>query len=230
MIQRDVFVSYSHPDKECAFELVAQLESDGLGVWIAPRDVSPASDWAEEIIDAISSARIMVLVFSAHCNNSPQVRREVERAVHRQVPLLPFRIEDVLPARSLEYFLSTQHWLDAFPAPRTPYYVRLSRHISALLNATTGTRAAFVPKPIADDTAVAPQNDGAPKPRVWTSPELDHLEKNLAYYVGPVAKHLVKRAAARAASRDELLQLLASEVDAGAARQRFVELCHPPAQ
>jgi hypothetical protein len=51
-------------------------------------------------------------------NHSAQVRREVERAVHKQVQILPFRIEDVLPSKSLEYFLSSQHWMDAFPPPR----------------------------------------------------------------------------------------------------------------
>jgi hypothetical protein len=214
MIQRDIFVSYSQPDRECAFQLVAQLEADGLGVWIAPRDISPAGDWAAEIIEAISAARMMVLVFSSHCNDSPQVRREVERAVHREVPVLPFRIEDVLPARSLEYFLSTQHWLDAFPPPRGPYYARLSTHITSLLNATTGTRAAFVPKPIPAETR-APYDAAA----------LELLEKKLAYHVGPMARLLVKRATVRASNREDLIRLLAAEVDSTAARQQFIDAC-----
>ncbi|HTT06634.1 MAG TPA: toll/interleukin-1 receptor domain-containing protein [Steroidobacteraceae bacterium] len=217
MSGRDVFVSYSQPDRQCAVDLVAQLESDGLGVWIAPRDVTPAADWAAEIIDAICAARVMVLVFSSHCNDSPQVRREVERAVHRQVPLLPVRIEEVLPARSLEYFLSTQHWLDAFPPPRAPHYARLSAHIAALLRTPTsgyasGRAAAYV--------------GGAGVPRGCSAPELDQLEKHLAYYVGPIAKLLLKRATARAGSREEVLQLLALEVHPPAARQQFIDRCH----
>ena len=88
----DLFVSYSQPDREAAFALVQRLEARGISVWIAPRDVSPAADWAAEIIDAISSARLMVLVFSGSSNDSSQVRREVERAVHKQLPILPFRI------------------------------------------------------------------------------------------------------------------------------------------
>ncbi|MGB9331106.1 MAG: toll/interleukin-1 receptor domain-containing protein, partial [Steroidobacteraceae bacterium] len=122
---RDVFVSYSVPDRDCAFELVTRLEARGLSVWIAPRDISPTAEWAEEIIDAISSARLMVLVFSSHSNSSPQVRREVERAVHKQLPVLPFRLEDIVPSKSLEYFLSSQHWLDGCPPPREPHYERL---------------------------------------------------------------------------------------------------------
>ena len=225
MIQRDIFVSYSQPDRECAFQLVTQLEADNLGVWIAPRDISPASDWAAEIIEAISAARVMVLVFSSHCNHSPQVRREVERAVHRQVPVLPFRVEDVLPAGSLEYFLSTQHWVDAFPPPLAPHYARLSTKIAALLDATTATRAALLANPIPHSPPTPLHNGEPTTPHFWTASELEALEKHLAYYVGPVAKHLVKRAVARARSRDDLLQSLASEVDSEPQRQRFIEAC-----
>jgi hypothetical protein len=81
----DVFVSYSQSDHDAAHELVARVESTGIRCWIAPRDITPVADWAEEIVDAIAASRVMVLVFSASANNSPQVRREVERAVHRGV-------------------------------------------------------------------------------------------------------------------------------------------------
>lgn len=223
MIKRDVFVSYSQPDRECAFQLTAQLEAQNISVWIAPRDIAPAADWAEEIIEAISCARVMVLVFSAHCNASPQVRREVERAVHRQVPVLPFRIENVLPARSLEYFISTQHWLDAFPPPREPHYARLTAHITALLKGTA---------PLSTPPADLPMTGGPP---ALTSSrnsllsldvrEVESLERRLAFYVGPVAKYLVKRAAAKAVDREDLTRILAAEVDGAPARKQFLEAC-----
>ena len=123
---RDIFVSDSQPGRDCAFELTHVLEAKGFTVWIAPRDVSPAAEWAAEIIEAISAARVMVLVFCASSNNSPQVRREVERAVHKDLRVLPFRIENVMPSRSREYFLRSQHWLDGFPPPREDHYERLS--------------------------------------------------------------------------------------------------------
>jgi hypothetical protein len=223
VIRRDVFVSYSHPDRECAFQLTAQLEAEGIGVWIAPRDISPAADWAEEIIEAISCARLMVLVFSAHCNASPQVRREVERAVHRQVPVLPFRIEDVLPAKSLEYFLSTQHWLDAFPPPREPHYAKLTAHIAALLKETVSLNT-----PLAD----LPMTGSSSAPVIGRNSllsldvtEIESLERRLAYYVGPVAKYLVRHAAAKAVDREDLTRMLAAEVEAAPARKQFIEAC-----
>jgi hypothetical protein len=223
VIRRDIFVSYSQPDRECAFQLTAHLEAQGIGVWIAPRDISPAADWAEEIIEAISCARLMVLVFSAHCNESPQVRREVERAIHRQVPVLPFRIEDVLPAKSLEYFLSTQHWLDAFPPPREPHYARLTAHLAAWLKGAVSLHAPPASLPLTPSSSgpVAGRNSLVS----LDVTEIESLERRLAHYIGPVAKYLVKRAAAKAVDREELTQMLAAEVEAAPARKQFLEAC-----
>jgi hypothetical protein len=221
--KRDVFVSYSHPDRECAFQLTAQLEAQGIGVWIAPRDISPAADWAEEIIEAISCARLMVLVFSAHCNVSPQVRREVERAVHRQVPVLPFRIEDVLPAKSLEYFLSSQHWLDAFPLPREPHYARLTAHIAMFLKGTVSLNSPPPDQPMAGSSSAPVSARNSLLSLDVT--EIESLERRLAYYVGPVAKYLVKRAATKAVDREDLTRMLAAEVEGAPARKQFLEAC-----
>ncbi len=218
-----VFVSYSQPDQDRALELVAHLEAAGINVWIAPRDISPAADWAAEIIDAISTARIMVLIFSAHSNVSPQVRREVERAVHKQVPVLPFRIEDVLPSRSLEYFLSAQHWLDAFNGPREPHYARLCAHLATLLgsSATAPDRA--------DPTAtVEVRTAGITQPafsRSLSATELQALELQLARHVGPVARLLVRRALPKAADWNQLTQQLAGELESEPGRRQFIEAC-----
>ncbi|HEV7986655.1 MAG TPA: toll/interleukin-1 receptor domain-containing protein, partial [Steroidobacteraceae bacterium] len=203
--------------RDCAFELVTRLEARGLSVWIAPRDISPAAEWAEEIIDAISSARLMVLVFSSHSNSSPQVRREVERAVHKQLPVLPFRLEDIVPSKSLEYFLSSQHWLDGFPPPREPHYERLCALVAARVNAAASPLAA--PSP-ATPAAMAAVPAGA-----FSAQQLQSLERQLADHIGPLAQHLVKRAAAQAPDWERLIARLSGEIDSDAARQRFLHAC-----
>jgi hypothetical protein len=215
---RDVFVSYSVPDRDCAFELVSRLEARGLSVWIAPRDISPAAEWAEEIIDAISAARLMVLVFSSHSNASPQVRREVERAVHKQVAVLPFRIEDIVPSKSLEYFLSSQHWLDGFAGPRDAQYESLCSHVVARLNA-----AAEHPPP--PTPAAMPPAGVATTASVFGLHQLQPLEKQLALHIGPLAGHLVRRAAGRCQDWEQLVARLAAEIDAEPARQQFLAAC-----
>jgi hypothetical protein len=221
-VARDIFVSYSQPDRDCAYELTHHLEAKGFTVWIAPRDVSPAAEWAAEIIDAISAARVMLLVFSASSNSSPQVRREVERAVSKDLRILPFRLENVLPSRSLEYFLSSQHWLDGFPSPREAHYDRLCGFLRQWLpdgaGQPTRPEPAVAPAPLA---AVSP--DGAHKQGKRVSAEEQReLETRLARILGPVAAILVDRAAAVAADFADLERRLAAELDSPEDRTRFL--------
>lgn len=211
---RDVFISYSQPDHGCAFELVARLEAQGIDCWIAPRDIAPSADWAAEIVDAISAARSMILVFSANSNQSPQVRREVERAVSKRLSILPFRIEDVLPSKSLEYFLSAQHWMDAFPPPREPHYARLCRYLKAQL------QAGNVAQPAASSAPPA-----AASPQIFGAAELQMIERQLAGYIGPLARHLVKQAALRATCIEDLIARVATELDAEPDRREFAQRC-----
>ena len=125
----DVFISYSSKDKPTGDAVCATLEANGIRCWIAPRDVVPGQDWGECIIGAIKGARIMVLVFSANANYSPQIKREVERAVNHGLIVIPLRIEKVAPSPSLEYFISTPHWLDAFTLPLEKHLQNLTQVI-----------------------------------------------------------------------------------------------------
>lgn len=129
-----VFLSYSVKDKTVADAIVARLERDSIACWFAPRDVVPGADWGESIIDAIESSRMMVLIFSQNANSSPQIKREVERAVDKNVYVIPFRIEDIPPAGSLEYFISTPQWIDAFSPPLEPHLDKLAKTIKSVLN------------------------------------------------------------------------------------------------
>jgi len=221
---RPVFISYSQPDHAPAFGIVSHLESSGIDCWIAPRDVTPSADWAEEIVEAIAAARVMVLVFSASTNDSPQVRREVERAVHRRVTVLPFRIENVLPSRSMEYFLSAQHWLDAFPPPLEPHFTRLVDYLQALLRAPSASTAtgSYAAPPAAAATATGTTGT---LPGMFDAAQLHRLEAELAGYIGPLARHLVKRAAATAAGAEALIVQLGVEIDSEVERRRFVNAC-----
>ena len=218
---RDIFVSYSQPDRDSAFALVRNLEARGLSVWIAPRDVSPSADWAAEIIDAISSSQLMLLVFSGNSNDSDQVRREVERAVHKRLRILPFRIEDVLPSKSLEYFLSAQHWMDAFPPPLQPHIDRLCEYLEAALGERAAHRSPVehrLPAQAGASEVVHPHG-------TVDAAQLRCLELELTRCIGPVAGHLVRRAARDGGSLHAIALLLAPEIDNESERRDFLEAC-----
>lgn len=129
----DVFVSYSSEDKLTADAVCNVLESRGIRIWIAPRDVLPGTDWGGAIVDAINRSRAMILIYSASANRSPQIKREVERAVNRGIPLIPFRIEDVPMSKTLEFFVSIPHWLDALTPPLQQHLDRLAETTRLIL-------------------------------------------------------------------------------------------------
>lgn len=134
LVPHDVFISYSSKDKATADAACALLERNAIRCWIAPRDILPGQSWGASIIDAINGSRAMVLVFSGHANASPQVEREIERAVNRSLPIIPVRIENVSPTKSLEYFISTPHWLDALTPPLEKHLERLSLVVQSILS------------------------------------------------------------------------------------------------
>jgi hypothetical protein len=156
----DVFVSHSVKDKTVAEAIVARLEADSVTCWIAPRDVVPGADWGESIIDAIESSRIMILLFSRSADASPQIKREVERAVNKGVYIIPFRVDDIPPTRSLEYFISSSQWLDAFPPPLERHLDNLAKTVNAVLK-----RPAFP----AANVPVQPEKPSIPKPPIHSS-------------------------------------------------------------
>jgi hypothetical protein len=222
MARGDIFVSYcTKSDRNAAYDLVAHVESRGIECWIAPRDVQGGMEWAAEIVNAITVAEVMVLIFSASANSSPQVCREVMLAVHRGVRVVPFRIEDIAPAASLEYFLGGHQWLDAFPPPLEPHYARLVTCLNALLATPTNSpRRRDTPSPLAD-----------PKPRQMhprvaiETANLRRLESDLAVYIGPFAQIAVHRAAAAAPSVDALLEALGGQIESETDRRKFLTGC-----
>ena len=153
-----VFISYASKDAVVSNAICAGLEQRGIPCWIAPRDIVPGVPWAESIIDAIEGSRVMLLVFSESSNKSVQVQREVERAVHKGLSLMPVRIENVMPTRTMEYFISSQHWFDAIAQPIDQHIERLVQGVNAHLS-RSGTDGDLIP-----DAADRPAAPAAPPP------------------------------------------------------------------
>lgn len=142
----DIIISYATTDKPIADAICAKLEERGIRCWIAPRDILASENYGEAIIDAIDCAKLMVLVFSSKANASPHVMREAERAVHDGIPIIPFRIEDVEPSHSLQYYIGPQHWLDALTPPLEAHILTLAETVESLLvKAAQLTKKSFEP-------------------------------------------------------------------------------------
>lgn len=216
-MNKKVFITYSRNDKEQAEAVCTHLESANIQCWIAPRDISPSKDWAEEIIDAINSVDVMVLIFSSYSNTSPQVRREVERAVYKGLNVLTFRIEDVKPSKSLEYFISTQHWLDASSGPFDKHLDMLYSSVKALVKDTSNEKSTHSNEPVLEETN--------PRAIPFTKSELKYISVQLSNYLGPMAKIIVKNKAIQSKSLKELIDISSAELDDHMERNNFIEAC-----
>ncbi len=148
----DIFISHSSKDKTVADAVCATFEANGMRCWVAPRDVPPGAAWGGAIVDAIEQSKVMVLIFSDNANTSGQIAREVECAASHGVTIVPIRTQDVAPVRTLQYFLSNIHWLDALSPPLE----RRLQEIAAKIKPMLGHDVPITPPvlaPRADSTA-----------------------------------------------------------------------------
>ncbi len=109
---RDVFISYSHKDSDIREAVVNKLESAGISCWYAPRDIRPGKEWADTITKALQDCRMVVLIFTENSNTSVQVLREVGLSVDFKKEIIPFKCDDCTLTGSMQYYLSTLHWLN----------------------------------------------------------------------------------------------------------------------
>jgi serine/threonine-protein kinase len=93
------------------------------------------------------------------------------------------------------------------PAPRTPLPIEIT------------PRPDLTPKPAVPQTSTVSKS--------WDPAVLEAARKNLAVFVGPMAKVLVNRAAKNARSIKELYHTLAAEIEALSDREKFLR-SQPP--
>lgn len=107
-----IFISHSSHDAETAMNVCRVLEKNGHTCFIAPRNIRPGREYAEEIVNGINGADILLLLLSKEANQSPHVLREVERAGSSRIRIVVYRLEEVELTKSMEYFLMTNQWID----------------------------------------------------------------------------------------------------------------------
>ncbi len=116
-MEHQVFLSYSTKDSALAEKLYGYLMGQGLLCWMAPRSIAPGEEYGKAIIAGIEQAKVFVLLYSENSNQSQHVLREVERCVNKNIPLIAYKVGEVQPTKSMEYFLMANQWMQAADAP-----------------------------------------------------------------------------------------------------------------
>lgn len=128
-----VFVCHASEDAEIANLICNKLEENRIGCWIAPRDTE-VGNFMGSLAKAIKNSTIFVLIYSDYANNSPHVMRELERAINLNIPIIPYRISDTELSETMEYAISSQHWIDGFPGDTEQYIPTLINKLKQKLN------------------------------------------------------------------------------------------------
>ena len=102
----EVFVSYARVDRARVLQLVERMRSVGVGVWIDEGGIHGASLWGQEIVDAIESARVMVLMLSDASITSDNVVKELSIASEDKKPILPVYLHQAEIPKSMRYHLA----------------------------------------------------------------------------------------------------------------------------
>lgn len=109
----DVFISYSHYDKERAQGVTRFLEDHGIWCWLNDRDISVGEAWATTITNAIKDSTVVIAILTEHYNNSPSCENEIELATRCHKPILVIKFDNTEPSDVFEYFLTKSNWISA---------------------------------------------------------------------------------------------------------------------
>jgi WD40 repeat protein len=108
----DVFISYSHHDKEFVLRLHEALQQRGRNAWVDWEGIPPSAEWMQEINSAIEAADTFVFVISPDSVGSQICNAEVAHATRNNKRLVPIVRHDPSTA-VVPKSLSDRNWIFA---------------------------------------------------------------------------------------------------------------------
>jgi hypothetical protein len=87
-----VFLSYSNKDKGIAGNLKRCLEYYGVSAFLAHEDIEGGEEWAREILSALDSSQVLIVILTIGAKMSSYVSQEIGYAIARDTVILPFKV------------------------------------------------------------------------------------------------------------------------------------------
>ncbi len=107
-----VFISYSHKDKDFVQYLAYRLSEHKINLWIDEDRIYAGEVWRQAIFDGLLASEVMILVVSQASMNSEEVGNEWQNFVDERKPIIPLVIEPLdnnkfhPPLRKLQHISS----------------------------------------------------------------------------------------------------------------------------
>lgn len=156
----DVFISYSREDKDKVLDLTGKLKAAGVPLWMDVGGIDGATMWGEEIVHALESAKVLLLMVTESSVRSHNVAKEVVLASERKGHILPVHLEPTQIPPSLRYPLAGIQHIEYFqgnPDENLEIIIRALKRVGV-------TVAAPAAEPVASALAVTSLLQAAGQP------------------------------------------------------------------
>jgi TolB-like protein/Flp pilus assembly protein TadD len=110
----EVFVSYSRDDESRVLDVAAKLRAAGVSLWIDQGALDAASQWSEQIVNALESAKVLLLMVTESAVRSDNVAKEVVLVSERKGHILPVYLEPTVIPPTLKYQLAGIQHIEYF--------------------------------------------------------------------------------------------------------------------
>jgi hypothetical protein len=87
------FLSYSRNDAAVADDVTAALHARGIAVWRDISGIAGGAQWRDSLLEAFGKSQALVLLMSAKSMESKWVRRELEYADGKGLPVFPLLLD-----------------------------------------------------------------------------------------------------------------------------------------
>ena len=95
----NVFLCYSHADRDAVHTLYSRLKSDGVEVWLDREKLLPGQNWEHEIRAAIVRSQTVIVCLSKRFNKQKGYRHEELKIALEKAALLPVNEIFIIPVR-----------------------------------------------------------------------------------------------------------------------------------
>ena len=114
----DVFISFSFKDQEKVDKITNHLTTIyNIPCWICTEEIRAGKSFYREIIDAIGTCKLFLLVQTKASAESREVGDEVFEAIAQNKTIIPFIIEDSVLDQEMEFKLRRTHHIDGTKDP-----------------------------------------------------------------------------------------------------------------
>lgn len=93
-MQKDIFISYSHQDKDTALLICKYLDKEGLQYWIDSEGIFVGENYMAAIESGIKHCKMLIYLSSKNANSSKYVQKEVKYAIEKEKQVFPVRLDN----------------------------------------------------------------------------------------------------------------------------------------